>query len=140
MLAIERRNEILEKLQNDRRVVVSELSQIYEVSEETIRRDLDKLVQDGFAIKSYGGAVINENVNIELPFNIRKNRNIVGKQHIAELVSEQIKDGDSIMLDYHRAFWGAGLEGSLYRRRVKRRILCTGRLSDRPDASILSCR
>ena len=28
MLAIERRNEILEKLQNDRRVVVSELSQI----------------------------------------------------------------------------------------------------------------
>ena len=147
MLAIERRNEILEKLQNDRRVVVSELSQIYEVSEETIRRDLDKLVQDGFAIKSYGGAVINENVNIELPFNIRKNRNIVGKQHIAELVSEQIKDGDSIMLDahklcrdYHRAFWGAGLEGSLYRRRVKRRILCTGRLSDRSDASILSCR
>ena len=50
-------------------------------------------------LKSYGGAVINENVNIELPFNIRKNRNIVGKQHIAELVSEQIKDGDSIMLD-----------------------------------------
>ena len=41
MLAIERRNEILEKLQPDRRVVVSELSQIYEVSEETIRRDLD---------------------------------------------------------------------------------------------------
>lgn len=38
-------------------------------------------------------------MNIELPFNIRKNRNIVGKQHIAELVSEQIKDGDSIMLD-----------------------------------------
>ena len=60
MLAIERRNEILEKLQTDRRVVVSELSQIYEVSEETIRRDLDKLVNDGYAIKSYGGAVINE--------------------------------------------------------------------------------
>ena len=64
MLAIERRNEILEKLQTDRRVVVSELSQIYEVSEETIRRDLDKLVNDGYAIKSYGGAVINENMNI----------------------------------------------------------------------------
>ena len=89
MLAIERRNEILEKLQNDRRVVVSELSQIYEVSEETIRRDLDKLVQDGFAIKSYGGAVINENVNIEFPFNIRKNRNIVGKQIIIELFGAQ---------------------------------------------------
>lgn len=99
MLAIERRNEILEKLQTDRRVVVSELSQLYDVSEETIRRDLEKLVNDGYAIKSYGGAVINENVNIDLPFNIRKNRNIVGKQRIAELVADRIKDGDSIMLD-----------------------------------------
>ena len=39
MLAIERRNEILEKLQNARRVGVRELSQIYEESEVTIRRD-----------------------------------------------------------------------------------------------------
>lgn len=99
MLAIERRNEILEKLQSERRVVVSELSQVYEVSEETIRRDLEKLVNDGFAIKSYGGAVINENVNIDLPFNIRKNHNVIGKQRIAELISAEVKDGESIMLD-----------------------------------------
>lgn len=99
MLAIERRNEILEKLQAERRVVVSELSQLYDVSEETIRRDLEKLVNDGYAIKSYGGAVINENVNIDLPFNIRKNRNVVGKQRIAELVCAFVRDGDSIMLD-----------------------------------------
>ena len=99
MLAIERRNEILEKLQTERRVVVSELSQFYEVSEETIRRDLEKLVNDGFAIKSYGGAVINENSNIDLPFNVRKNRNVVGKQRMAELVAEQVKDGESVILD-----------------------------------------
>ncbi|CUX36211.1 DeoR/GlpR family DNA-binding transcription regulator [Clostridium sp. C105KSO13] len=99
MLAIERRNEILEKLQAERRVVVSELSHVYDVSEETIRRDLEKLVNDGYAIKSYGGAVINENINIDLPFNIRKNRNVVGKQRIAELISRQVNDGDSIMLD-----------------------------------------
>ena len=68
MLAIERRNEILEKLQAERRVVVSELSQFYKVSEETIRRDLEKLVNDGYAIKSYGGAVFNEKTNIYLPF------------------------------------------------------------------------
>ena len=43
MLALERRNLILEKLQEEKRVVVSELSQLYSVSEETIRRDLDKL-------------------------------------------------------------------------------------------------
>ena len=60
MLALERRNLILEKLQAEKRVVVSELSQLYDVSEETIRRDLDKLEKEGLAIKSYGGAVINE--------------------------------------------------------------------------------
>lgn len=99
MLAIERRNEILEKLQAERRVVVSELSQKYEVSEETIRRDLEKLENEGFAIKSYGGAVINENSNIDLPFNIRKNRNVVGKQKIADLLKHIVRDGDRLMLD-----------------------------------------
>lgn len=99
MLAIERRNEILGKLQAERRVVVSELSQSYGVSEETIRRDLEKLENDGFAIKSYGGAVINENANIDLPFNVRKNRNVIGKQRIAEQVKNMVKDGESIMLD-----------------------------------------
>ena len=99
MLAIERRNAILEKLQVERRVVVSELSALYDVSEETIRRDLDKLENDGYAIKSYGGAVINENSNLDLPYNVRKNTNVLGKQKIAALISEMVHDGDNIMLD-----------------------------------------
>ena len=99
MLAIERRNAILEKLQAERRVVVSELSILYDVSEETIRRDLEKLENEGYVIKSYGGAVLNENANLDLPFNIRKNKNVVGKQKIADLVSQTIYDGDYIFLD-----------------------------------------
>ena len=43
MLAIERKNEILSILQKEQRVLVSELSQRYNVTEETIRRDLEKL-------------------------------------------------------------------------------------------------
>ena len=82
MLAIERRNEILEKLQKDKKVVVGELSKKYHVSEETIRRDLEKLENDGYAIKSYGGAVLNENSNLEVAFDIRKNYNVVEKQKI----------------------------------------------------------
>ena len=99
MLAIERRNAILEKLQAERRVVVSELSILYDVSEETIRRDLEKLENEGYVIKSYGGAVLNENANLDLPFNIRKNKNVVGKQKIADLISQTIYDGDYIFLD-----------------------------------------
>lgn len=99
MLAIERRNAILEKLQAERRVVVSELGALFDVSEETIRRDLDKLENEGYVIKSYGGAVLNENANLDLPFNVRKNRNVIGKQKIAEQISEMIRDGEHIFLD-----------------------------------------
>lgn len=99
MLAIERRNAILEKLQAERRVVVSELSILFDVSEETIRRDLEKLENEGYAIKSYGGAVLNENANLDLPFNIRKNKNVIGKQKIADLLSDIIHDGDYLFLD-----------------------------------------
>lgn len=99
MLALERRNSILEKLQDEKKVVVSELSQFYSVSEETIRRDLEKLHQDGLCIKSYGGAVINENTNSDMPYNVRNKRNIEGKQKIAEIIAGLIEDGDHIMLD-----------------------------------------
>lgn len=100
MLAIERRNEILEKLQKEKKVVVSELSQHYQVSEETIRRDLDKLENDGLVTKSYGGAVLNEHGIFDLPFNIRKNQHIVEKQQIASLVANLIHDGETLMLDF----------------------------------------
>ncbi len=99
MLAIERRNLILEKLQEEKKVVVSDLSKAYGVSEETIRRDLEKLEKDGFAVKTYGGAVINENNNMDLPFVVRKNTNAPGKQKIAEIISDMIHDGECIMLD-----------------------------------------
>lgn len=99
MLALERRNRILEQLQFERKVVVSELSQQYEVSEETIRRDLDKLEKEGFATKSYGGAVIREDFGIDLPFNVRKNQNVSGKQKIAELTAKLVNSGEHIFLD-----------------------------------------
>jgi len=99
MLALERRNIILEKLQEEKKVVVSELSQLFGVSEETIRRDLERLDKEGLAVKSYGGAVLNDNNSIDMPFNVRKKRNPEGKQKIAALVCDLVEDGDHIILD-----------------------------------------
>ncbi len=99
MLAVERRNLILEKLQNERKVVVSELSALFDVSEETIRRDLDKLDREGLAIKSYGGAVLNENTGVDMPFNVRKKRNMKAKQEIAALVAGLVQEGEHIIVD-----------------------------------------
>lgn len=99
MLAIERRNAILSKLSAEGKVVVSDLSIEFNVTEETIRRDLEKLDRDGLARKTYGGAVKNENFNIDLPFHIRKQTNVESKRKIAAEISKLINDGDYIMLD-----------------------------------------
>lgn len=99
MLAIERRNAILTKLSAEGKVLVSDLAKEFSVTEETIRRDLEKLDNDGLARKTYGGAVKNESLNIDLPFHVRKQTNVESKQQIATLIGEMINDGDYIMLD-----------------------------------------
>ena len=99
MLAIERKNEILSILQKEQRVLVAELSTRYHVTEETIRRDLEKLEKEGFVKKTYGGAVLNKNSTIDMPLKIREKTNRKEKQKIAQTVASLIEDGESIMLD-----------------------------------------
>lgn len=99
MLAIERRNAILAKLSLEGKVIVSELSLEFDVTEETIRRDLEKLDKEGLAQKTYGGAVLNHGLNTDLPYNVRKRSNVEQKEIIAEKISQMIHDGDYIMLD-----------------------------------------
>ena len=81
------------------KVVVSELAEEYEVTEETIRRDLEKLESDGYVKKTYGGAVPKQNSALDLPYNVRETVNVVQKQLIASKLCELINDGDRIMLD-----------------------------------------
>jgi DeoR/GlpR family transcriptional regulator of sugar metabolism len=97
MLAAERRNKILELLYKDKKVVVGELSGLFNVSGETIRRDLDILASDGAVTKGYGGAVLNE--GIDLPFKTRKRKNTAEKQRIAALIEPLVPDGGRIILD-----------------------------------------
>lgn len=99
MLAIERRNAILSKLYLDGKVIVSELSAEFDVTEETIRRDLEKLDKEGLVKKTYGGAVLVQNFSTDLPHSVRKRANVEAKQTIAEKISHMISDGDCIMMD-----------------------------------------
>lgn len=99
MLPAERKNEILARLTFDGKVIVSDLSRLYGVTEETIRRDLDKLEKEGFAKKIYGGAIKSDNVNTELPYMVRKQTNVEKKKYIASIIGSMINDGDYILLD-----------------------------------------
>lgn len=99
MLAIERKNEILRKLRNEQRVLVSELAEYYHVTEETIRRDLDKLEREGYATKTYGGAILGNSTKTDLSYTIRNKTNVEAKNDIADRVVSLIEDGEHLMLD-----------------------------------------
>ena len=99
MLAIERKNEILDKLRAEQRVLVSDLAEYYNVTEETIRRDLDKLEKEGYATKTYGGAILGNSTKTDLSYTIRNKTNVEAKNQIAALASRLIEDGDHLMLD-----------------------------------------
>ena len=99
MLAIERRSEIMSLLEQNQSVLVAELSRLYAVTEETIRRDLEKLERDGFAEKTYGGAVLKQAVNVDMPFRVRERTNKEEKNIIAQKAAALIEDGDTVMLD-----------------------------------------
>ncbi len=99
MLAIERRTEIMRIIRQEQSVRVAELSAKFEVAEETIRRDLDKLDKEGKLKKTYGGAVLIENVSEDQSFNVRMKRNMAEKRRIASFANELIEDGETVFID-----------------------------------------
>ena len=99
MLAIERKNEILNKLRLEQRVLVSELAVHYGVTEETIRRDLDKLEKEGYATKTYGGAIWGNSTKTDLSYTIRNKTNVEAKTAMAKIIGAMVSDGDHLMLD-----------------------------------------
>lgn len=99
MLAAERRRVITERIQATGQLVVSALSVEFQVSEETIRRDLEWLEKEGIATRIYGGAVLAGNDRAAPPYSIRKNTSIEPKVAIARLLSRLVREGDTLMVD-----------------------------------------
>jgi len=100
MLAVERRNQIIEQVRAQSRVLVSELAIHYGVTEETIRRDLEKLEREGYVQRSYGGAVsCDTSGKKELSHSLRRRKNAQAKEKIAQTISTLVQDGDHLLFD-----------------------------------------
>jgi DeoR/GlpR family transcriptional regulator of sugar metabolism len=99
MLAAERRKKIIELAHQEKKVLVSTLSRMFGVTEETIRRDLEKLEQEGIVSRTYGGAMLNRHTNEDLPFTTRNVLNTEIKRSIAIKALDLINDGDTLMVD-----------------------------------------
>ncbi len=98
MFAIERQNRIKEIMLKEKRVDVFELSKLFSVTEVTIRRDLDKLEQEGFLIKTYGGAVLNEEGSYSSITPMPDDSVLEEKRMIGRVASQMIEAGEAIYL------------------------------------------
>lgn len=78
---------------------IADLSQRLEVSAMTIRRDLDQLAESGLLVRTHGGAAANSSVAVEPPFAMRMRTNSEAKRKLALLISKQVVDGQTILLD-----------------------------------------
>jgi DeoR/GlpR family transcriptional regulator of sugar metabolism len=84
MLALERQKRILELLERDGSVLVSKLSVELGVTEETIRRDLEKLEKQDMLRRTHGGAVQFDENAYDLSLETRKGKNVDEKKNLAK--------------------------------------------------------
>lgn len=99
VLSEERKIEILNELKRMGQVKVIDLAEKFQVSTETIRRDLDILEEKGFLKRVYGGAIKKSYQAVEPPFIQRKSVNLEAKMKIGKKAAELISDGDIIVID-----------------------------------------
>ncbi len=99
MLAVSRRNAIMDLLTEKKNVTVIELAGMFEVTDETIRRDLKFLEQQGLLVKTHGGAFIQDSSTNDVNISIRDGAYVDCKEKIAQEALELIQNGDSIFLD-----------------------------------------
>jgi DeoR/GlpR family transcriptional regulator of sugar metabolism len=95
-----RQQRILELLAGKEHVSVTDLSKSLDVSEVTIRTDLNKLDKLGKIARIHGGAyLIEERLKQEFTFQTRKSLNHLNKQKIGALASTFVDSSDCILLD-----------------------------------------
>ena len=99
MLAEERRMRIVELLQENKSVEIAELSQLFSVAQETIRRDLRRLEEEGVLKRTHGGATLSEERQPIAPLSARSQVNREEKERIGRKAVEYVADGDRIIID-----------------------------------------
>jgi DeoR/GlpR family transcriptional regulator of sugar metabolism len=99
MFLEERHQKILQLLQQQGKVVVKDLSQIFAVTEGMIRKDLQALEKSGQLKRTYGGAITLREINHDEVLSSRLDKNREAKAIIAKLVHKLIPANCSVFLD-----------------------------------------
>lgn len=92
---LERHTKILDLLSKNKKMEVTKLSELLNVSQVTIRKDLIQLEGSGIIVREHGFATLNSSDDI----NNRLAYHYDIKQKIAKLAVESVVDGETIMIE-----------------------------------------
>ena len=110
MLAAQRHKLIVEEIRRQGAVRVSELTELLDVSEMTVRRDLDTLAAAGLLEKVHGGATRRGGLSADEPgFEAKSHRQLREKDAIARAAAALVEPGQSIGLTAGTTTWRLAL-------------------------------
>lgn len=99
MFTLERQNEIMTILKKNKFSSINELAKHFYISTASIRRDLEKLEQQGLVKRTYGGVMLVEGVHAEIPLVVREAEQKNAKTKIAQAAAALISNQDTVFLD-----------------------------------------
>jgi DeoR/GlpR family transcriptional regulator of sugar metabolism len=99
VFARERQQQIHRLIQEHGRALVTELAERFRVSEQTIRKDLVTLEDEGRVVRTHGGAIAAERARPELGFDTRRRLEAEAKGRIGAAAAAIVQDGETIAFD-----------------------------------------
>ena len=105
MLAQQRQDRILAALRDQGGIKVADLTELFGVSDMTIRRDLEHLANEGLARKVHGGAVPVGQAAFEPGFAVKRELAQAAKQAIAAHAATLIRPGAAVALSAGTTTW-----------------------------------
>jgi DeoR family myo-inositol catabolism operon transcriptional repressor len=95
---IQRHIKIIEYIKQKGTATLDELCNEFEVSKNTIRRDVNELEEKGVLKKVYGGVIFNDKESV-VPLNVRQTVLTVEKERIGREAARLVNDNDIIIID-----------------------------------------
>lgn len=94
-----RQNYVQRMLRENGHVTVSELSEQLNVSEVTIRKDLNHLEENDMLIRTHGGAILPDRLVYDRPFEEKADQNKELKRRIGNAAADHISNKDTMFID-----------------------------------------
>ena len=96
----ERQKKMMEYIEANTSAQIHELAQFFQVSEATVRRDLDDLDRQGVLKRTHGGAIkVDRSTSYEHMYSEKIHLMTDEKQRIAEAAARMVHHGDTVIID-----------------------------------------